>query len=427
MRLRLSALLVCFTCGATSVAWGEESDSGPNLEARSYGGTAMGMANGPFGLKLGEGSLLHASLAADIGYDSNVFYTQTPISATVAHVTPAVDVSNASRDGSAPDAVYYDLGANLVYREYLSGGDAVRSQRAFNPTVMGLLRFSSRQTLSLSLSEAFARAQDPPYAVNSPAIVHDRNTAALQLKLAPGGGRIQAIVRYTNAIDVYETDLYKSGNNMYNEGLLDLSWRWLPKTAFYVQVAQGEVTYLQSNTGRFASYPFRAIAGLRGLLTAKLALNLGAGYTNGFYASGAATSSGFGDVVLLGELNYSISMISQAGLGYKHEFQNSPLVGDFYDLDTVYGSLRDLVGGRVVLSAYARFENRRYHGAQFTTQGRTDNVVTAGLTADYMIQRVFYLGVGYTLTYVSTNNQSSNGGGVDFTKHVVVARAGVLY
>jgi len=92
----------------------------------------MGMANGPFGLKLGEGSLLHASLGADIGYDSNVFYTQTPISATVAHVTPAVDVSNASRDGSAPDAVYYDLGANLVYREYLSA--AMQSGRSVPST-----------------------------------------------------------------------------------------------------------------------------------------------------------------------------------------------------------------------------------------------------------------------------------------------------
>ena len=73
----------------------------------------------------------------------------------VAHVTPAVDLSNGERDGNAPDAVYYDLAASLVYREYLSGGDEVRSQRAFNPTVAGLLKFSSRQTLSLSLSDSF--------------------------------------------------------------------------------------------------------------------------------------------------------------------------------------------------------------------------------------------------------------------------------
>jgi hypothetical protein len=383
----------------------------------------MGTANGPVGAKLGEGTLLHASLGADIGYDSNVFYSPNPVSATVMHITPAADISNASRDGSAPDGMYYNLGASLVYREYLSGGDAVRSQRAFNPTVAGLLRFSSRQTLSLSLSDTFARAQDPPYAPDSPVITHDRNAALLQLKLAPGGGRIQVLLGYTNVIDVYETDAYKSGNNMLNQGTLDLSWRWLPKTALFVQVSQGVVTYLQSNSGRFASYPFSATAGLRGLLTQKLALKLAAGYSYGFYAAGGTNPSGFGNVVLNGEVNYSLSMTSQAGLGYLHQFQNSALVGDFYDMDAVYGALRELVGGRVAVAASARYENRRYHGALFATQPRTDNVVTAGLTADYMIQRVFYLGVGYTLSFASTDSST----GVDYTKHVVVARAGVVY
>ena len=397
---------------------------GDSLAARSYGGgPAMGTANGPFGVKLGEGSLLHASLGADVGYDSNVFFSAKPTSATVAHVTPAADISNASRDGTAPDAVYYDLSANLVYREYLSGGDAVRQQRAFNPTVAGLLRFSSKQTLSLSLSDAFTRSQDPPYQEGLPAIAHDRNAATLQLKLAPGGGRIQVLLGFMNVLDMYETDPYKSGSNMTNTGMFDLSWRWLPKTALFVQVTQGAVTYLESNNGKFASYPFRATAGLRGLLTQKLALKLAAGYGYGFYASGAANTSGFGDVILVGELNYIMSMTTAAGLGYTHEFQNSPLVGDFYDLDAVYGALRELVGGRVAVSASGRFEYRAYHGAEAGIQGRIDKIVTAGLTADYMIQRVFYLGVGYTLSFASTNNAT----GVDYTKHVVVGRIGVLY
>jgi Putative beta-barrel porin 2 len=423
MRLRLSAPLICVACGVTSVAWGQEGAVGDSLASRSYGGSGMGVANGPVGAKLGEGTLLHASLGADIGYDSNVFYSANPTSATVAHVTPAADISNASRDGSAPDAVYYDLAASLVYREYLSGGDAVRSQRAFNPTVAGLLRFSSRQTLSLSLSDTFARSQDPPYAPDLPVITHDRNAALLQLKLAPGGGRIQVVLGFTNVLDVYEDDPYKGGSNMTNTGTLDLSWRWLPKTALFVQVSQGAVTYLESNSGRFASYPFSAMAGLRGLLTQKLALKLAAGYSYGFYASGGVNPSGFGDVILIGEINYIMSMTSQAGLGYTHEFQNSPFVGNFYNLDAVYGALRELIGGRVAVSASGRFENRAYYGTEAGIKGRTDKIVTAGLTADYMIQRVFYLGVGYTLSFASTNNST----GVDYTKHVVVGRIGVLY
>jgi hypothetical protein len=404
------------------------SATAPSLESMSYGLQGISPHNGPVGAKLGEGTLLHAALGADIGYDSNVFYSQNPTSATVAHVTPAIDISNAERDGSVPDGVYYDLGASLVYREYLSGGDAVRSQRAFNPNVGGLLRLSSRQTLSLSLSDNFARSEDPPYSPTAPIIIHDRNIASLELKLAPGGGRIQLVARYNNVLDLYEGSAYDKANNMGNEGVLDLSWRWLPKTAFFMQVAQGVVTYLNSNSTGVTSYPFRAMAGLRGLLTEKLAFNLGAGYTNAFYASGGSNPSGFGNVILVGELLYNMSLTSKAGLGYRHDFQNSPFVGNFYNLDAVYGALREFIGGRVATAAYARFENRRYQGTQFATKGRTDQVVIAGITADYVIQRVFYIGIGYTLTLARTNNTDpATNGGNDFTKHVVVARVGIVY
>ncbi|MGB8297099.1 MAG: hypothetical protein WCG85_16850, partial [Polyangia bacterium] len=172
----------------------------------SYGLQGISPRNGPVGAKLGEGTLLHAALGADIGYDSNVFYEQySPHAAAVAHVTPALDISNGERDGSAPDGVFYDLGANLTYREYLSGGDAVRKMRAFNPGVGGLLRLSSQQTLSLSLSDNFNRTEDPPYSPTAAIITHDRNIASLELKVAPGGGRIQVLLRFNNVLDLYET------------------------------------------------------------------------------------------------------------------------------------------------------------------------------------------------------------------------------
>jgi hypothetical protein len=429
MRLQLSALLACVACGVTSVAWAQSmtSASGPSLETMSYGLAGISPHNGPVGAKLGEGTLLHVALGADVGYDSNVFYSQTPTSATVAHVTPAVDLSNGERDGRVPDGVFYDLGASLTYREYLSGGDEVRKLRAFNPSVSGLLRLSSQQTLSLSLADNFARTQDPPYSLGAPIITHDRNIASLELKVAPGGGRIQLLLRYNNVLDLYEGLPYTNANNMGNEGVLDLSWRWLPKTAFFMQVAQGAVTYLRPTSSGVASYPFRAMAGLRGLLTEKLGLNLGAGYTNGFYASGV-TPSGFGNVVLVGELIYNMSLTSKAGLGYRHDFQNSPFIGNFYNMDAVYAALREFIGGRVATAAYGRFENRSYQGGTVATQGRTDQVVIAGLTADYVIQRFFYIGVGYTLTLARTdNNDAAAGDGVDYTKHLVVGRLGVVY
>jgi hypothetical protein len=389
----------------------------------SYGLQGVSPNNGPGGARLGEGALLHAALGADIGYDSNVFYQQTPTSAAVVHVTPAVDINNGERDGSVPD-VFYNLGANLLYREYLSGGDAVRRMRAFNPSVGGLLKLSSKQTLSLSLADTFARTQDPPYSPDATIITHDRNLASLELKVAPGGGRIQILLRLNNVLDLYETTGYDNSNNMTNGGVLDLSWRWLPRTALFVQFSQGVVTYLKSDNKKVASYPFSATAGLRGLLTEKLGLTLSAGYTNGFYASGAGPS-GFGNVALMGELTYNMSLTSKAGLGYRHDFVNSPFVGNYYNADAVYAALREFIGGRVATALSGRFENRSYQGAQFA---RTDQVVIGGLTADYVIQRFFYIGVGYTLTLAHSNNTDPlKNGGVDYTKHLIVGRLGVVY
>jgi len=411
------------------------SATGPNLESMSYGLGGISPRSGPIGARLGESSLLHAALGADVGYDSNVFYSHTPTSATVAHVTPALDLSNGERDGSMPDGAYYDLGASLTYREYLSGGDAVQSQRAFNPSLGALLRVSSRQQLSLLLSDNFARTEDPPYAEGAKIITHDRNTASLELKVAPGGGRIQLVLRYNNVLDLYEGLPYTNANNMGNEGVIDLSWRWLPKTAFFMQYAQGAVTYQRPSSSGFTSYPLRATAGMRGLLTEKLGLNLAAGYANAFYGSGGSNLSGFGDVILVGEILYNMSLTSKVGLGYRHDFQNSPFIGNFYNLDAVYAALREFVGGRVALGAYARFENRQYQGAQTNgaaqANNRIDQVVIGGLTADYLIQRVLYIGVGYTLTLARTNDATSGdnprGTGVDFTKHVVVGRLGIVY
>ena len=431
MRFRLSALLACLASGTASVAWGQSgmtSATGPSLETMSYGLQGISPHNGPTGAKLGEGALLHAALGADIGYDSNVFYTQTPTSAAVAHVTPALDLSNAERDGSVPDEVYYDLGASLTYREYLTGDSDVRRQRALDPNVGGLLRFSSKQTLSLSLSDNFLRIQDPPYSSTATIVNHDRNIGSLELKVAPGGGRIQLLLRYNNVLDLYE-GAYNIYNNMGNEGVIDLSWRWLPKTAFFLQVAQGMVTYLKSDSGKPTSYPLRATAGLRGLLTEKLGLNLSAGYANGFYGS-TGTPSGFGDIVIVAEIIYNMTLTSKAVLGYRHDFQNSPFLGNYYNLDAGYAAFREFIGGRVATAAYGRLENRKYQGGSLT-QSRTDQVVIAGLTADYVIQRVFYVGVGYTLTLARSNNTDTatpnSNAGIDFTKHVVVGRLGVVY
>lgn len=437
MSLRLRPFILA--CGAIlaatapvrgEVTMASNGAGGVNLETLSYGMSSRGLQGAPRGLKLDESALLNLGLSVGAGYDSNVFYSQQVHSAPVLTVTPVAALSNAERGGARPSGVYYDLSAALQYREYLSSDSAVKGQRTINPSAGGTIEFSSNQTLSLSISDSYSRLKDPPYTPSPTGILRDHNLAGLQLKAAPNGGRFQIIGRYSNVLDIYEDAPYSTNNNMGNELVLDVSWRWLPKTALYVQVAQGVVTYLNSASTQNGSTPFKGILGLRGLLTPKLALNLGGGYTNGFYGGGGSNPSGFGLVAIVGELMYTVSALNEAGIGYRHDIRNSPQLGDFYNVDAVYVAFRQLVASRVSTMLYARFENRAFHGAApgGTTDGRVDQYYMAGLSADYFLTEIFYFGVFSSLDGNHSNrSQSSPVAGVNYNKVQVLGRLGIVY
>ncbi len=425
---------ISFAILASPLAWAQmqmTSSTGPALESMAAGAgrslTTRGLASG---LKLGEDVILHAGVFADIGYDSNVFYSTDPRAAPVLHVTPRLELTNAERDGSIPSGTYYNLNASVDWREYLTSAPDIQAQNALNPSAGGTVEFSSGQALSLSLSDAFSRYEQAPYTSGSP-IIRDDNMASASLRFAPGGGRLRVMLRYSNLIDNYEGSTYARGSNMGNEGVLDIGWRWLPKTSIYVQVAQGAVTYINGGTGT-SSFPLRTLLGLRGLLTGKLAVNIAAGYSNAFYSSGASPSG----VGVVTELNYNMSILSQAGIGYHHDFANSPFVGQYYNMDAVYGAYRQMIAGRFVTYAYGRYENRRFVGSGLTnsprsdlTNSRTDNNIIAGVSIDYMIGNFFLAGASYTLSLnrSSDTNPADATAGIDYAKHVLLFRVGVVY
>jgi hypothetical protein len=456
MRLRPLVLALSLALAASSTAWAQmqltsTASAGPALETMSMGGgrslTTRGLASG---LKLGEGTILHAGVFADIGWDSNVFYGTSGSDTTspVLHVTPRLELTNAERDGSIPSGTYYDLVASLDYRKYLSNNGDVTKQDALNPTVSGTAEFSSGQALSLSLSETFSRYQQAPYSVGDP-ITSDDNLASASLTFAPGGGRLRVMLRYSNLIYKFEGQ-YDSGSYMGNEGVLDVSWRWLPKTSLYLKVAQGALTYFMRGTSNSSSYPLRTLLGIRGLLTEKFGVNIAAGYSNAFYSSGESPS-GFGNVGIVTEVNYTMSLLSRAGIGYHHDFVNSPFLGGYYNMDAIYGTYQQMVASRLVTYLYGRFENRRFGTANAINANtgrvaidpatnlpvnydRVDNSVIAGAAVDYVIANVIMLGASYSLSLNRTLTNTPDIPGVDiqpikidYTKHVLLFRLGAVY
>ena len=422
MRLRPLVLAFCAAFAASPVAWAQmqlTSSAPASLETMSAGAgrslTTRGIASG---LKLGDEAILHAGVFADIGYDTNVFYgSNSQEGSGVLHVMPRLEITNAERDGSIPSGTYYDLVGSVDFVRYLSSNSDVTNQSAVNPSLGGTAEFSSGQALSFSLSETFSRYQQAPYVAGGPPIIRDDNMASASLRFAPGGGRLRVMLRYTNLIDKYE-GTYDTGSNMGNEGVLDIGWRWLPRTTIYAQVAQGAITYFNSGTSSSASFPLRTLLGLRGLLTEKLSVNIAAGYNNAFYSSGG-TPTGFGNVGILAEVNYTISTLTRAGLGYHHDFVNSPFLGGYYNMDAIYGTFQQMVASRVVTYLFGRYENRRFGN------GRIDNNVMGGVALDYMAGKFLLAGASYSLNL----NRTTTGGPdqLDYTKHILLFRLGVMY
>jgi hypothetical protein len=428
MRLRPLALAFCAALLASPAAWAQlqlTSTTGPTLESLSIGSgrnlTTKGLASG---LKLGDEALLHAGVFADIGYDSNVFYGDTSGAKTapILHIGPRLDITNAERDGAVPSGTYYDLSAALDIIRYLSSDGDITQQDAINPSVGGNVEFSSGQALSFGLTETFSRYQQAPYQVGSP-ITRDGNMASASLKFAPGGGRLRVMLRFSNLIDKYE-GAYDIGSNMGNEGVLDIGWRWLPRTTIYLQAAQGAVTYFNTTQNRPNSYPLRTLLGLRGLLTEKLGVNIASGYSNAFY-SGGGNPSGFGNVGIVAELNYTMTVLSRAGIGYHHDFANSPFVGQFYNMDAIYAAYQQMVASRLITYLFGRYENRRYNVAS----NRADNYIVGGVSLDYAIRNFFMAGASYSLSFNRTSDTGAQSPtrGVDYTKHVLLFRLGVMY
>jgi hypothetical protein len=386
------------------------------------------------GVRVGEGVYLRLAILAEAGYDSNVFYNDAQkIDSPTLQVTPRVEVTNKGREGETAPPLQFGLSASLLYREYLSDDPAVRTQRAFNPTFTGHLGYLPSQAFSITATDSFSRLEDPPYVASGSTIQRDLNTGIIDTRFTPGGGRLQNTVRYTNTLDLFEAESASFANRMAHDLMLGASWKWLPKTALYFEGAIGYIQLLDEDRARaeskFNSIPFRALAGLRGLITPKLSLNVGAGYADAIYDSGVINPSGLSNFLANISFTYKPAQLTSFILAFEHGFRDSPIIGNYYDLDGASLALSQQLAA-FVLRGFYQYEFRRYKGIQQMAEvSRHDHLHRAGLQADYFLQRWFFAGIGFT-AQVNRSNFGQTAvfqTPADYTKLTVLGRLGITY
>jgi hypothetical protein len=236
-----------------------------------------------------------------------------------------------------------------------------------------------------------------------------------------------------NVIDLFDQP-YTYANSVSNTLMADVSWRWLPKTAVFLNVSQGYTFYtndttfvdaatMMRQTAKVSSYPLRAVVGLRGLLTEKTSALLSLGYANGFYSSGGSTNGFLGSTYAELSVTVRPNQLSRIVVGGRHDFLNS-VISNFAYEETAYASYVQQIAGRLALDLSARYQYLNYQGNIFDQRqvGRTDNFFQVGASLDYFLRNWAYVGVGYSLL-----DNNSNIDFVSYVKQQVFARIGVTY
>jgi hypothetical protein len=412
--------------GGAGTGQGEVTIGYQGLPYKSTGETATG-------IQISEGVLMHVGAGAEAGYDSNVFYEGIdPRGAAIVRTSIFADASNANRSGQV-GRLMFQMRGGLTYRRYQSEDPQVQNfSNAWMPTAGLALSMSSGQ-VGFGIADTFVRLEDPPYNANSLApITRYNNQASAEVRYAPGGGRLTSTLRYINMLDFLE-GTYSYASSMTNSAMLDVSWKWLPKTALFVNVTQGIVTYLEANTRKDPSYPLRAMAGLRGLLTERTSVLAALGYTNAFYSGPGPSTSGFyGSTYADLSLTVRPTMLSRVVAGFRHSFENS-VISNFYYAETAYLSYVQQIAGRLALDLSGRYVYKNYQGTQVidpTVADRTDNFFQLGASLDYFMRNWIYAGVGYAMLLNRGDVTPAMGAivaDVDYTKQQIFLRLGITY
>ncbi len=392
------------------------------------------------GIQIADGVLLHAGFGVEAGYDTNVFYAPTnTIGSSIFRFMPYLELTNATRTGPTSKELSFDVHAGLQYRHY---GNSVVSNAGYadswNPNAGVSLSLGSAQ-FGLGIADVFARVEDAPYANNTGTggvppmgvgIERNNNQASIEGRWSPGGGRLTTILRFTNMVNIYDENSqqsYSYANAMTNTLMLDVAWKWLPKTAIFLNVSQGYIYYLNREAAALNnlsdSYPLYVTTGLRGLLTEKTSAVLTVGYVNAFYSNGTSTAGFLGSTYLDLAFTARLTQLSRAVLGFRHDFVNA-VISNFAYQETAYASYVQQIAGRFALDLSARYAYLSYQGetGDVTQQGRVDNFFQVGATLDYFLRNWAYLGVGYSLLDNRSNKPND-----EYLKQQVFARLGVTY
>lgn len=301
------------------------------------------------GLKVGERSTFHSGFALGFGVDSNVYSNAKSENAVVSSAlwpSAWIGIGNRDvRDGlmmtpAERSGRWFDYNVSLLagFRQYLSRQADVRSVPRLSIGTQIRLALLPGRRFSVHLDEDFFRgASAGNYQAFGSVLNFNRidHRGQLTFYLRPGGGRLAFGAGYRNQLLRFEDDDVNRGNRTVNGLYTEAKWRFLPRSAVLMTYTLDFTYYTdccaEAGTGRNEdNYAHRLLAGYRGQVAAKFALEAMAGWGAGFYRTdingdGDSFNSFIGQVAF----NYFPTLRSLVHVSLFRNFQDS-LFGNYY-------------------------------------------------------------------------------------------------
>jgi hypothetical protein len=380
------------------------------------------------GIKLGESTVVHPRTGAEAGFLSNVFYEEDdPIVAPIVRFLAGFDLQPSGIDRLGAEerhrTIDFKLGAEVVYQEYVSGSDAVRSQRSLDADATGSITFNPDGAVALDLGDRFVRTARPTNFESSSQLTRDRNHFRAESRYQPGGRLLTFGLRYENVIDVFESDDSDFANRMHQTVGLNGKWKFFPYSQLWLDASLGFFGTIgeasEAANYKIGSNPLRILAGIDTVLTEATTIKAYAGYADGFYESGPSFRSMVGGA----DFGWRYMPVGRLSVGYKYDVNdsiNANYYGEHHIRAGIGQTLRRFL---ITLGTGVRF--RGYRGVPMSVGGtnanRDDFIYEAGARIDFFAADRLSIYLDGGAQSVSTEFRDLQGDDPSFLRAEIVA------
>ncbi len=288
-----------------------------------------------------------------------------------------------------------------------------------------MARLNPDAPLSLEVSDQFVRSDRTRTAAIGAGVLSLFNEARVKLPWRPGGGAVELAPNAAYAVEFFQplgasspvdctegvcdpltADRFDYGNLHFG---LEGRWRFLPKTAVVLDSGVDMRSYF--NDGSPDATLLRAMLGVAGLVSSRVAVTAKAGWGQNLAAAGGGTFIG----QLEGTYLFSPTMNLKAG--YVRTLEPVAAYGLFTD-NRVYAEARALMGGKLGVHAGGAVDFIGFTGE------RSDRLISLDVGPEYQFRPWLTGAAGYTL---GTRSSSLEGGGLNYTRHEGYVRLSVTY